>query len=92
MNAQSRIWGTFLNAGGSDAGGFATVNLNSGYNFHDIGNLKKPYLKVNLFNLGNRKALIFSATTALDATASAASWQLLQDRTLMVTFGGSFAL
>ncbi|WP_418112767.1 TonB-dependent receptor [Xanthomonas oryzae pv. oryzae] len=92
VNAQSRIWGTFLNAGGSDAGGFATVNLNSGYNFHDIGNLKKPYLKVNLFNLGNRKALIFSATTALDATASAASWQLLQDRTLMVTFGGSFAL
>lgn len=92
VNAQSAIWGTFLNYSGSDAGGFATVNLNGGYNFQDFGGLKKPYVKVNVFNLGNRKALMYSATTALSTTASAAAWQLLQDRTLMVTFGGSFAL
>ncbi|KTF40907.1 TonB-dependent receptor [Xanthomonas translucens] len=92
VNAQSRIWGTFLNDGGSDAGGSATVNLNGGYNFQDFGGLKKPYLKVNVFNLGNRKALMYAATTALDTTAAAAAWQPLQDRTLMVTLGGSFAL
>lgn len=92
VNAQSRDWGTFLNDAGSDAGGFATVNLNGGYNFHDIGSLKKPCLKVNLFNLGNRRALTYSATTALDTKASAAAWQPLQDRTLMVTFGGSVGL
>lgn len=91
-NAQSSFWGTFQNLAGSEAGGFTTVNLNGGYNFQDFGGLKKPYLKVNLFNLGNRKALTYSATTSLSTTASAAAWQLLQDRTVMVTLGGSFDL
>ncbi len=89
-NVQSGIWGTFENAPGSESGGFTTVNLNTGWNFADLGGLKKPYLKVNLYNLGNRKALNYSATTALGTAASAAKWQLLQDRTVMVTFGGSF--
>ncbi|KLD78139.1 TonB-dependent receptor [Xanthomonas hyacinthi] len=89
---QSGIWGTFSNAAGSYSGGFSVVNLNGGWNFKDFGGLKKPYLKVNLFNLGNRQALNYSATTSLATTAAGASWQLLQDRTVMVTFGGSIAL
>lgn len=89
---QSGIWGTFTNLADSQAGGFAVVNLNGGWNFPDFGGLKKPYLKVNVFNLGDRKALNYSATTSLATTASAATWQLLQDRTVMVTFGGSIAL
>jgi len=92
VNAQSKIWGTFLNYDGSDAGGFAVVNLNGGYNFQDFGGLHKPYVKVNLYNLGDRKALTYSSTTSLSTSAAAASWQLLQDRTVMVTFGGSFDL
>ncbi|WDS35778.1 TonB-dependent receptor [Pseudoxanthomonas sp.] len=89
---QSGIWGTFTNAAGSYSGGFAVLSLNGGYNFNDFGGLKKPYIKLNLYNLGNRKALTYSSTTSLTTTASAATWQLLQDRTVMVTFGGSFGL
>jgi iron complex outermembrane receptor protein len=89
---QSGIWGTFTNTAGSYSGGFAVLNLNGGWNFQDFGGLKKPYLKVNLFNLGDRKALNYSATTSLATTATSATWQLLQDRTVMVTFGGSIAL
>lgn len=89
---QSGIWGTFTNAEGSYSGGFAVLNLNGGWNFQDLGSLRKPYLKVNVFNLGDRKALNYSTTTSLTTTASAATWQLLQDRTFMVTFGASFDL
>lgn len=67
-------------------------SLNGGYNFNDFGGLKKPYIKVNLYNLGNRQALTYSSTSALSTAAASASWQLLQDRTIMVTFGGSIAL
>ena len=90
--SQSGIWGTFTNAAGSYAGGFTVFSLDSGYNFRDFGGLKKPYIKVNLYNLGNRQALTYSATTSLSTTAAAATWQLLQDRTIMITFGGSIAL
>lgn len=89
---QSGIWGTFGNAAGSYSGGFAVLNLNGGWNFADWGSLKKPYIKVNVFNLGDRKALNYSSTTSLATSASAASWQLLQDRTVMLTFGGSIGL
>jgi iron complex outermembrane receptor protein len=90
--SQSGIWGTFTNAAGSYSGGFTVFSLNGGYNFNDFGGLKKPYIKVNLFNLGDREALTYSSTTSLSTTAAGATWQLLQDRTIMVTFGGSIAL
>lgn len=89
---QSGIWGTFTNLPGSYSGGFAVLNLNGGWNFNDWGSIKKPYLKVNVFNLGDRKALTYSSTTALSTSATAATWQLLQDRTVMVTVGGSIGL
>ncbi len=89
---QSGIWGTFTNLPGSQAGGFAVLNLNGGWNFADWGSLKKPYIKVNVFNLGDRKALNYSSTTSLSTSATAATWQLLQDRTVMVTLGGSIGL
>lgn len=87
-NVQSSIWGTFRNT--EKSGGFAVVNLNGGWNFADAGWLKKPYLKLNLYNLGNRKALTYSTSTS--GTATTATYQLLQDRTLMATVGASFDL
>jgi iron complex outermembrane recepter protein len=90
--AQSGIWGTFTNEAGSYSGGFTVFSLNGGYNFNDFGGLKKPYIKVNLYNLGNRQALTYSSTSSLSTSAASASWQLLQDRTFMVTFGGSIGL
>jgi iron complex outermembrane receptor protein len=87
-------------------GGYTTFNLNAGWKFKDINSMfTKPYIKLNVSNLTNRRALTFvggtgaflasSAGTVYDVNGSklfsgAPYYSLLQDRTYMVTFGASF--
>ncbi|WP_049621738.1 TonB-dependent receptor [Frateuria defendens] len=105
LNAKYRgpVWGDWSNT--EKVGGYTTLNLNTGWKFHDFGALTKPYVKFNVSNLLNRKAFTFVGSTGTflspeggatyDSNGSqlyAASpyYQVLQDRTYMVTFGASF--
>ena len=98
------IWGDWSNT--QKVGGYTTLNLSAGWRFQDFSPwFRQPYIKLNMFNLGDRKALTnannISAFLASnpgkikDANgtvlyASAPYYSLLQDRTFMVTFGASF--
>lgn len=98
------IWGDWSNT--EKVGGYATLNLNTGWNFQDGSSwFRKPYIKLNLFNLTDRKALTnannISAFLASNPThikdvngttlfASAPYYSLLEGRTVMVTLGASF--
>jgi iron complex outermembrane receptor protein len=65
----------------------------------------KPYIKVNVYNLGDRKALTYASnvgaflasnpTNLRDSNgtvlfASAPYYSVLEERTFMLTFGASF--
>ncbi|MET0506543.1 MAG: TonB-dependent receptor [Luteibacter sp.] len=101
---QGSIWGDWSNT--ERVGGYTTLNLNAGWDFPDFSpSFRKPYIKVNVFNLADRKAL----TNANNAGAFLASnpdkikdangvqlfpsapyYSVLEERTFMVTFGASF--
>jgi iron complex outermembrane receptor protein len=97
-------WGDWSNT--EKVGGYTTFNFNAGWNFSDFGSwLHKPYIKVNVYNLADRKALTYASNVTAflaanpnkikDANgvtlyASAPYYTLLQERTYMVTFGASF--
>ncbi|MBB3227635.1 iron complex outermembrane receptor protein [Luteibacter sp. Sphag1AF] len=101
---QGPIWGDWSNT--ERAGGYTTVNLSTGWKFGDFADwFRSPYVKINLFNVGDRKALTYASNvTAFLATnptkekdangttlfASAPYYSVLQERTFMVTFGASF--
>ncbi|NII11484.1 TonB-dependent receptor [Oleiagrimonas sp. C23AA] len=99
---QGPIWGDWSNT--ERVGGYTTFNLSAGYHFHsDASWLRKPYIKVNAFNLTNRKALTWASGAFLASSAgtqydenghklysSAISYSLLEERTFMVTVGASF--
>ncbi|WP_049623626.1 TonB-dependent receptor [Frateuria defendens] len=88
------------------AGGFTTFNLNAGWKFHDFNAwFHKPYIKLNAFNLFDRKALTATASVsnyladgntvvgsngATLGTYGTPQYNLLQPRAFMVTFGASF--
>ncbi len=53
---RSSIYGDWTNT--EKVGGYATLNLSAGWRFNDISSfITKPYIKLNAFNLTNRKAL-----------------------------------
>ncbi|RUL76789.1 TonB-dependent receptor [Dyella choica] len=97
-------WGDWSNT--EKVGGYTTFNFNAGWNFPDLGNwLHKPYIKVNVYNLADRKALTYASNVSsflaanptgrkdvngVTLFASAPYYTLLQERTYMVTFGASF--
>jgi len=101
---QGAIWGDWSNT--ERVGGYATIDLGTGWNFDDFSPwFRKPYIKVNLFNLADRKALTYAGNVSAflasnpakikDANgttlyASAPYYSILQERTFMVTFGASF--
>jgi iron complex outermembrane recepter protein len=101
---QGPIWGDWSNT--ERVGGYTTLNLNAGWDFPDFSPaFRKPYIKLNVFNLADRKALTnANNTTAFLASnpdkikdangttlyASAPYYSVLQERTFMVTFGASF--
>ena len=98
------VWGDWSNT--EKAGGYTTFNVNTGWNFGEVsGWLRKPFIKLNLFNVTDRRALVnannVSAFLASNPDrikdvhgttlfASLPNYSLLQGRTLMVTFGASF--
>jgi iron complex outermembrane receptor protein len=97
-------WGDWSNT--EKAGGYTTFDFNAGWNFPDAGNwLHKPYIKVNLYNLADRKALAYASNVSaflasnpngikdvngVKLFASAPYYSILEERTFMVTFGASF--
>jgi iron complex outermembrane recepter protein len=101
---QGASWGDWSNT--QKIGGYTTLNLNAGWNFPDFSpSFRSPYIKINLFNLADRKAFTYASNiTAFLASnpdktkdvngttlyASAPYYSVLQERTFMVTFGASF--
>lgn len=101
---RSSIYGDWSNT--EKVGGYATLNFNAGWHFNDISSfIKKPYIKVNVFNLTDRKALTNANNIAsflasnpgktedVNGTtlfASAPYYSLLEGRSFQVTFGASF--
>ncbi len=98
------IWGDWSNT--EKVGGYATLNFSTGWKFPDFSSwFRKPYIKVNVFNLTDRQALTnannISAFLAsnpgkikdengVTLYAAAPYYSLLPTRTVMVTFGASF--
>lgn len=101
---QGQIFGDWSNT--ERVGGYTTLNLNAGWDFPDFSpSFRKPYIKINVFNLADRKALTNANNTGAflatnpnkikDANgttlfASAPYYSVLEERTFMVTFGASF--
>jgi len=101
---QSSVYGDWSNT--EKVGGYATLNFSAGWRFNDISSLiTKPYIKFNMFNLTDRKALTSAnnvgaflasnpdKTTDVNGTqlfASAPYYSLLQGRSFQLTFGASF--
>ncbi len=98
LRSTSSLYGDYMNT--ERVGGFTTLNFNSGYRFADWDWLKKPYVKLNVYNLTDRHAFSYVYSPQLLATsggalypelyASSPSYGLLQTRAFMVTFGASF--
>lgn len=98
------IWGDWSNT--EKVGGYTVVNFSSGVRLPDFASwFRKPYIKLNVFNLGDRHALTnannIGAFLASNPDkikdqngdtlyASAPYYSLLEDRTYMITFGASF--
>jgi iron complex outermembrane receptor protein len=101
---QGSIWGDWSNT--ERVGGYTTFNLDAGWNFDDFSSMfRKPYVKLNVYNLTDKKALTYAsnATSSLASNpakikdpngvvlyASAPYYSVLPERTVMVTFGASF--
>lgn len=50
------VWGDWMNT--EQIGGYTTFNLNAGWKFDDFASwLRSPYIKLNVFNLTNKRAL-----------------------------------
>jgi iron complex outermembrane receptor protein len=105
MNAsyRSSFWADWVNT--EKASGYTTLDLNTGWNFDDIGTwLKSPKLKINVTNVTDRKALTFASSTNFQANKgvpdpttgkdpsyiSAATYNLLAPRAFMVSLSASF--
>jgi iron complex outermembrane recepter protein len=102
-NYRSSYWADWVNT--EKAPGYTTFNLNTGWDLKDFSTqIKKPQIKVNVYNLTDKQALTFASATnflstkngAVDAEtgdslyASTSYYSLLAPRTVMVTFSASF--
>lgn len=97
------VWGDWSNT--EKVGGYTTINLSAGWRFSDFSSwFHKPYIKLNAFNLADRKALTYASNISAylasnpdkikDANgtvlyASSPYYSLLEGRTVMVTLGAS---
>jgi iron complex outermembrane recepter protein len=91
------LYSDYLNT--DSVGGFTTFSFNAGYNFGDLGWLKKPYIKLNISNLTDKQAFTYVSSAPLLAQAGAKQYAslyygtpyygLLAPRTYMVTIGAS---
>jgi len=101
MKYRSSFWGDWMNT--EKAGGFTTLDFNAGWRFPDFASwLTKPEIKLNVFNLTDKHALIYDSVTTLLATkgpldpisgkalyAGGAYYNLLEPRTFMITIKAS---
>jgi iron complex outermembrane receptor protein len=101
MQYRSSFWADWMNT--ERAGGFTTLNFNTGWRLPDLGNfLTKPEIKINIFNLTDKRALTFDSVTTLLATkgaldphsgaalyAGGAYYNLLEPRSYMLTISAS---
>ena len=101
MQYRSSFWADWMNT--ERAGGFSTLNFNAGWRLPDVGNfLTKPEIKINIFNLTDKRALTFDSVTTLLATkgaldphsgaalyAGGAYYNLLEPRSYMLTISAS---
>ena len=88
-------YGDYMNT--ERVGGYTTLGLNAGYDFPDWDWLKKPYIKFNISNLTDRKAITWANSTTLESLAEdglpstgTAYYTVLQPRAFIVTVGASF--
>ncbi len=95
------FWADWMNT--EQSGGFTTLDFNAGWRLPDFASwFTKPQIKLNLFNLTDKRALTFDSATTLLATkgpldpktgtplyASGAYYNLLEPRTYMVTISAS---
>lgn len=104
LNAKYRgaVWGDWSNT--QKVGGYTTFNLNAGYDFSDFSTwLRKPYIKLNVYNLTDHHAFTWASSSPFLASTSDASgnnklgqyyspatYSILEERTWMVTVGASF--
>ena len=101
MQYRSSFWADWMNT--ERAGGFTTLNFNAGWRLPDLGTfLTKPEIKINIFNLTDKRALTFDSVTTLLATkgaldphsgaplyAGGAYYNLLEPRSYMLTISAS---
>ena len=100
---RSGFWADWVNT--EKASGYATLNLDTGWNFPDLTSwLKSPKLKLNVTNLTDRKALTFASSTNFQANKgvsdpttgkdpsyiSTATYNLLAPRAFMISLSASF--
>jgi len=105
LNAKYRgaVWGDWSNT--EKVGGYTTFNLSAGVHFPDFAaGFRKPYIKLNVFNLADHKAFTWASSSPFLASsagtvygadgeklyATPATYSILESRTWMVTFGASF--
>jgi len=82
LNAKyrSEFWADWVNT--EKAPGFTTVNLNTGWNFGDVGSwAHKVKLKLNVTNLTDRKAVTFASATNFLSNNPAGAGQLIDSTT-----------
>lgn len=82
LNAKyrSEYWADWVNT--EKAPGFATVNLNTGWNFGDVASwAHKVKLKFNVNNLTDKKAVTFASATNFLASNPAGAGQLIDATT-----------
>ncbi len=82
MNAKyrSEFWADWVNT--EKAPGYATVNLNTGWNFGDVASwAHKVKLKLNVTNLTDKKAVTFASATNFLSNNPAGAGQLIDATT-----------
>lgn len=90
----SSLYGDYMNT--EHVGGFTTFDFSAGYRFVDFDWLKKPYIKLNVSNLTDKRAFSYVGSPQFLATklgslySSSPTYGLQQPRTYMVTIGASF--
>jgi iron complex outermembrane recepter protein len=88
-------YGDYMNT--EKVGGYTTVGFDAGYTFQNWGWAKKPYVKVNVSNLTDRKAITWASSTTLMAVGDddftktgTPYYNVLQPRAVIFTVGASF--
>ncbi|MCE4554087.1 TonB-dependent receptor [Roseateles cellulosilyticus] len=77
---RSEFWADWVNT--EKAPGYATVNLNTGWNFGDVASwAHKVKLKLNVTNLTNKKAVTFASATNFLSNNPSGAGQLIDSNT-----------